>query len=282
MSKHRIEEFVRKAGEQNQTYIHDLMLENERLRARAAELGIHLLKNIDEVEKIPLFQGQINNLQTMVSLLDQQLVETRKLYTGALEEAGRYRGELDKLRQTLSAVHEENLRFKQQYERVEHANGNLINLFVTTYRLHATLDRKEVLASINETVINLIGSEDFAVYELDPDGCWLHLVNSFGINGESFQRVALGAGPIGRAAQAGELLILDRGHGENGLPEGKALEIFIPLKLSGEVTGGIAIFSLLPQKDVLEELDRELFDLLSCHAATALYSTRLHAVSDRI
>ena len=43
------------------------------------------------------------------------------------------------------------------------------------------------------------------------------------------------------------------------------------------VTGAIAIFRLLPQKTGFEEVDRELFELLATHAATALYCTALHA-----
>ena len=50
----------------------------------------------------------------------------------------------------------------------------------------------------------------------------------------------------------------------------------IPLKLDNDVTGLIAIFSLLPHKPGLEALDHELFDLLATHAATALYCTSLH------
>ena len=47
----------------------------------------------------------------------------------------------------------------------------------------------------------------------------------------------------------------------------------IPLVLDGKVTGAIAIFRLLPQKAGIEDVDRELFDLLATHAATALYCT---------
>ena len=39
----------------------------------------------------------------------------------------------------------------------------------------------------------------------------------------------------------------------------------------------IAIFGLLPQKGGIEDLDRELFDLLATQAAFALYCTGLHA-----
>jgi hypothetical protein len=49
------------------------------------------------------------------------------------------------------------------------------------------------------------------------------------------------------------------------------------LTLDGRVTGAIAIFKLLPQKAGIEDLDREIFELLATHAATALYCTGLHA-----
>ena len=51
----------------------------------------------------------------------------------------------------------------------------------------------------------------------------------------------------------------------------------VPLKLDDKVTGVIAIFGLLPQKGGIEELDRELFDLLATQAAFARYCTGLHA-----
>jgi hypothetical protein len=51
----------------------------------------------------------------------------------------------------------------------------------------------------------------------------------------------------------------------------------VPLKLEGKVMGVIAIFRLLPQKGGIEDLDRELFDLLATQAAFALYCTGLHA-----
>jgi hypothetical protein len=46
------------------------------------------------------------------------------------------------------------------------------------------------------------------------------------------------------------------------------------LILDGEVTGAIAVFRLLGQKQGLEDIDLQLFDLLASHAATALYSSR--------
>jgi GAF domain-containing protein len=51
----------------------------------------------------------------------------------------------------------------------------------------------------------------------------------------------------------------------------------VPLKLGDQLVGALALFRLLPQKAGFEPLDRELFELLATHAATALYSSELRA-----
>jgi len=43
----------------------------------------------------------------------------------------------------------------------EHQGGRLMNLYVATYQLHATLDPAEVQATIAEIAINLLGAEQF-------------------------------------------------------------------------------------------------------------------------
>jgi hypothetical protein len=49
----------------------------------------------------------------------------------------------------------------------------------------------------------------------------------------------------------------------------------IPLKVDGNVIGVIAIFRMLPQKQSIAFVDRELFSLLGSHAAMALYCSGL-------
>ena len=46
---------------------------------------------------------------------------------------------------------------------------------------------------------------------------------------------------------------------------------------SSGLCGAIAIFRLLPQKAAVEDLDRELFDLLATQAGMALHCAALHA-----
>ena len=158
--------------------------------------------------------------------------------------------------------------------RSRQQNSNLANLYVASYRLHGTLDRKEVIDTLQEIIANLIGSEEAGLFELDAGKQTLELVASFGLAAD-----ALPLGPARQRPRSAR----PRGAARSSWPSRAASEAdggltaCIPLKLDGKVTGAIAIFRLLPQKSGFEEVDRELFELLATHAATALYCTALHA-----
>jgi hypothetical protein len=252
--------YVNKVRDTTRRYVRDLLSENTKLRALVASL---------ESEN-----GQLK---------DERLRVHERLLA-AREELDRIKGEESALQRKLSNIEAEHHRFSSEFEALEQQNSDLSNLYVASYRLHATLDRKEVLAIIQEIVINLIGCEELAVFEVTPDGGALTLAASFGIDASRFQRVTLGAGAIGRAARAGELYLAEHKvkTGAQSFPEESDLTTCIPLKLDGRVTGAIALFRLLPQKARLEALDKELFELLATHAATALYCAGLHATPTRL
>ena len=163
--------------------------------------------------------------------------------------------------------------FAERYLEVEQQNTNLANLYVASYQLNGTLDRERVVAAVREIVINLIGSEELAIWELDDDLDALSLIGSFGINQSDWAGVPLGSGIVGMVADSGERFVAAEaivkpfGREEN-------LTVCIPLKLDDRVIGAIGIFRLLQQKQGLEPVDFELFDLLGSHAASALYCTR--------
>lgn len=200
------------------------------------------------------------------------LVATLENERARLEET--VRSERVQLERQVAEVEKESRRFREQYDLVEAQNSNLANLYVASYRLHGTLDRKEVLAAIQEIVINLIGSEELGLYEMANEGRSLRLVESFGINAAEHAIVPVGAGRIGRTAAAGEADIGPNAGGDARAEEAN-LSACIPLKIDGRVTGVLALFRLLPQKSGFEAIDHELFGLLATHAATALYCTRL-------
>jgi putative methionine-R-sulfoxide reductase with GAF domain len=205
-------------------------------------------------------------------------VERLKVLVAALEEEReRHRREEAALQAQIEGIRHETEAYTSRYAAVEQQNSNLANLYVASYRLHGTLDRKEVVAAVQEIIANLVGSEEAALYELDSETQTLHVVESFGLDREQCPPVALGTGLIGLAARTGEILVVDPGQPSGATGVESRLTACVPLKLDDKVTGVIAVFSLLPQKGGIEDLDRELFDLLATQAAFALYCTALHA-----
>jgi hypothetical protein len=249
--------YVNKVRDTTRRYVRDLLDENTKLRSVVATM---------EVENVQLKEERLR--------LQERLLAAR-------EELERIKSDGMSLQRKLASIQAEHDRFSQEFESLEQQNSDLSNLYVTSYRLHTTLDRKEVLTIIQEIIINLIGCEELAIFEATPDGTALELAAAFGVDEQRFQRLSLGVGLIGPAAKAGEIYFADHKvkSSTHGFPEESDLTTCIPLKMDGRLTGAIALFRLLPQKPRLEALDKELFELLAAHAATALFSAGLHAAS---
>lgn len=243
--------YVQRVHQDTQRYIRNLLADNERLR------------NLYE------------SLEASRDLLDDERRRLERRVADLGEELDRLRRDNRRLTDEFERIEQENARFSSQYVEVEQRNSDLANLYVATYRLHGTLDRREVLQAIQEIVINLVGSEEFAVFETDDQGQRLELVASFGVDEERYRSLPLDGNGIGEIAARGEVFVASRDGGENGSAGAEPLTAVIPLHLDGRVTGAIAIFSLLPQKGSLSGLDDELFDVLATQAAAAVYCTRL-------
>src|SRR5215470_11850367 len=175
--------YVRKVRNDTRKYIQDLLNENERLQV--------LVNTLQEEQT-----HTVGSLRKQVELLRVELEHNRSEET--------------RLKKHLAETQAENRRFFEQYAEVEQENSNLANLYVASYRLHGTLDRKQVLEVIQEIVINLIGSEEIRIFEMQEDGQSIRLVSSFGIDPELLQQVQLGTGAIGMSAQTGEVAIWPR------------------------------------------------------------------------
>lgn len=242
--------YVRRVREDTDRYIRDLLAENERLRRLATAL-----------------RGERD-----------QLEEERDRLRGSLSDAeaelARFRALHEQLENQLSEVEHESQSFSSKFLELAKRNNDLANLYVASYRLHGTLDRSEVLTAIQEIVINLIGSEELGVYELE--GSELKPVWSFGLEEGLLRSVAEGSGFVGEAAASGEIQLPGADGGKSRVPGEETLTAAIPLRLGGRVFGVLALFELLPQKGGrFESLDTELFDLLASQAGTALYATSL-------
>ncbi|HSP15595.1 MAG TPA: GAF domain-containing protein [Thermoanaerobaculia bacterium] len=177
--------------------------------------------------------------------------------------------ENQKLRELAARLEAERIELEEQ-------NTNLANLYVASYRLHSTLDRAEVLAGIQEIIINLVGSEELTVWELDHEVP--RLAAAVGVEAERFDELPEDARRrIDECMRSRQLWVRD-----GGAVAAEPLTACIPMIVDDRPTGAIAIFRLLQQKSGLDAVDRELFGLLATHAATALYCANLHATGTAV
>jgi hypothetical protein len=236
--------FIDKVAHDNREYVQGLLDDNQRLSTQVALL---------ETDRDRVQQN-----------LEHVLIElhTREKTEGVLIER-------------LASVEEESRNYTARYVEVEQQNTNLANLYVASYQLHGTLQRDRVLGAIKEIVINLIGSEELGIWEVDRELGALVLIDAFGIEQGPWAAVPLDSpSVISLVATTGELFVKDKSLVQ---PAGReeSLTACIPLKLDDEVVAVIGFFSLLQQKSSLEPVDYELFDLLGSHGASALWCTRM-------
>jgi hypothetical protein len=219
--------------------------------------------------------SQNEKLRCMLATLTRQATELREDLARARQELDRFRAEGQRLQEQLTRAEQDGERFAARYVEVERENSNLANLYVASYRLHGSLDRGDVLAAIHEIVANLVGCEELVVYEAGPRDGVLSPVSSQGIDMARLPPVPFGVGLVGEAARTGETYVAPTREGAGAPGEEAHLTACVPLKLGERVVGALALFRLLPQKAGFEPVDRELFDLLATHAATALHCSTM-------
>jgi len=240
--------YIEEARLELNQYAQNLLRENEKLRAAAAAL---------ESDKRQLELRAIDQAAHALQERDQAVVE------------------LGRLRMRFAATEQENYQYLEQYHQIEQHSSNLSNLYVASYQLHTSVDRQVVLNTIQEIVINLIGSEEVAIFEVDEYDRF-QLASSFGIDDQRRQSFTIGEGPIGQMLASGEV------YAENfPMAARDPMTACVPLKIGSVVMGAIVVFRLLPHKPALERVDHELFELLAVHASTALYCATLHAKAGR-
>jgi hypothetical protein len=269
------EEYIRRIREETQKYTRELFDENTKLRTY---LAMSRKDQAEREQQTALCEEQarrLRELEMRLAVLESEKRQTEKRLLEATEELDHYLRERDEFDHQLHQIEAEGRRYLEQYISVEQQNADLANLYVTSYRLHSALQRDEVIAGIQEIIINLVGSEELAIFEFDGARSHLHLIASVGVDQARYERIPAGRGIIGECIRTGEIFIAPQGIPaavEEGL-----LTACIPLMVGTVPIGAIAIFRLLGQKSCLEEVDRQLFSLLATHAATALYASSLHA-----
>jgi len=204
-------------------------------------------------------QQYINGLLRENENLRGALVVAEEQHRGASAELARLRARFDE-------ITGESHRFAEQYQHIEEQSSNLANLYVASYQLHNSVDRGDVLTAIQEIVINLIGSEQLAIYDRRDEGPF-RLAASFGFDDGTLATAVNGEYAVEK---------LGEGHVFRDPLDMQPLTACVPLRIDGRDIGAILIFRLLDHKPGLQPVDHELFDLLGVHASTALYCASLH------
>ena len=178
----------------------------------------------------------------------------------------------------LADVESDRAELSQQLSEYEQQVGRLMNLYVATYQLHATLDPAEVQATIAEIAINLLGAERFALLFWKSDSAECEIALQQGLEGDASGFYAnntyAGGDPAVDATLSDGVLRI-------GPIDGSDVLAAVPLTVQGATVGALVLLKLFDHKSVLRPDDRDLLDLLAAHAASALFAARVYSNTDR-
>ena len=110
----------------------------------------------------------------------------------------RWRAEQEGVLELLETIDVEHKRFEEQFHEVERQNSHRAALYAAAHALHASVDRATVLSGIQVIVINLIGSEEFAIVANDEA---LTPYALFGMQVQDLAGLTPRSGIIGRAGK---------------------------------------------------------------------------------
>ncbi len=160
----------------------------------------------------------------------------------------------------------------------EHQLGRLMNLYVATFQLHATLDPSEVQATIAEIAVDLLGAERFVLLLRKEGSNECEVALSRGLENDASGLYArekyMGGDPLVDAA-------LEDGVLRMGPDEFSDAIAAVPLRVQDAIVGVLVVLKLFDHKSILRAEDRDLLDLLAAHAASALFAARVYSNTDR-
>ena len=152
------------------------------------------------------------------------------------------------------------------------AVSNLANLYTLTDKLFGTRGRLPVVEAIHSIATTLTGSDEIAIFEVEPSRTRLTLIAASGIETTGLKSLLMGIGLIGRSAANGE--VYERFFDPDATLDGERhLRACIPLKMGKTVIGVVAIFDSKGRYFTQPALNRDWIDVFATHAALALHWT---------
>jgi hypothetical protein len=243
-----------KAFEEGKKFAEELINENERLRLTYT----HLSTEMRNLEK-RFVNADVMRMQKKIDFLEKEVLTLRQ--------------ENRELQSHFTAVEQENRGFTERYLSVEQQHSDLVNLYVCMYRLHSTVEYEEVIQTIKEIVISLLGSESFGIYMLDNASGKFGLIGYEGLERFANKKVSITDGVVGDAIASGEPYVVKE---TTDAASKEQIRACIPLKIGNRVQGVLLIFGLVMHKQVFKPIDFELFEILGTHAATAIAVSKMY------
>ncbi len=231
----------------------------------------HLLGRIVQLEKN--VEG-LGDIESRLRSLETQSADSSAAPDGPPLIDRDVLAQVIELENRLGQVEEENQTLSQTCTHLQEQNEAISNLYVAKHRLHASLDATEIMNIVTEILVELVGTEEFAILFLDQKTKVLKRVSGRGTKIGS-DTVPLTDGILGRVASSGKPF-----YSESSDPQPKGVPLAaIPLKAEGKSVGVIAVYRLLPHKNGFTPVDLQLLELVAEHTPSALLSARLHRLS---
>ncbi len=153
---------------------------------------------------------------------------------------------------------------------VERENAELLKLVVATRRLGESTTTRSALAAIRDIIVTVIGSEDFAVYLVEPAGV-IRWVSGMGCFGAVSRHFKLNEGPLGKAVATRSIYVAEQMEAGLDHLDGWPFAAAVPFVLGEHLLGAFAIFRTLPHREPLTlRADGDMLRFVGTQAAAAL------------
>ena len=150
--------------------------------------------------------------------------------------------------------------------------GNQAKVYAARMRLQNAVDQADALDAIREIAGNLIGTEELAVFKVDKKRSELWLYWSFGIDPNKHAVLEVSRKQTLKQVLSGKCVYRLRLSHENLLSTDDPVSALIPIQVGGNTLAVIVLFRLFPHKPGLDDVDRELCEVLSNCAGRAIAS----------
>jgi hypothetical protein len=189
---------------------------------------------------------------------DHDLVARERNAHVALMEARR---EAARLREQSEQLVASNSDLSRLLVASEQRNGEAIKVIVALRRLMEAGTAEDALRSLEEILINVVGTEDFVVLAVNDD--ILVPIAGIGSAVEHARQHPPSRAVVLECLSHHQAVASIRWHGED-------VAAFVPLRIDSRIVGAIAIGNVLPHRGMINVYDDEVLRLLSKFAASAI------------